>query len=213
MPVDTNTLVALVSSRICHDLISPMAAVVTALDVMDQETNAEMREHALDVVRGSASDSKAKLEFLRAAFGSATIGEGDADLTQLARIARDYVATGKPVLDWQVREEHGPRVLGRILLHLVVIAMDCLARGGSITVTSASENGRQVFTVSAAGRRAELKPAVREALSGQVPEGGFEGRTVQPYIAFLAATSARAELAAREGDEHVELIVRMPPAA
>jgi len=50
---------------------------------------------------------------------------------------------------------------------------------------------------------------VRAGLAGELPEGGFDGRSVQPYLAFITAAGARAELAARESEERVELIVRI----
>jgi histidine phosphotransferase ChpT len=210
MPLDQNTLVALIASRICHDLVSPMAAVTTALDVMDTETSADMREHAMQVVRSSASDSRAKLEFLRAAFGSATAGTGTADLGELKRIAEAYVGTAKPELVWSTTEVFVPRIAARLLLNLIIVGVDSLPRGGQIVVTSLREGGRIEFQVACTGKRASLKDAVREALQGLTPEGGFDGRTIQPYMTFLSATAARAELAARDAEESVTLIARVP---
>lgn len=210
MALDTNSLIALVSSRICHDLVSPLAAVTTALDVMDTDNSADMREHALQVVRSSASDSKAKLEFLRAAFGSATAGEGTADLNEMRRIIEAYVATGKPQLVWTTTESFVPRIAARLLLNLVVVAMDCMPRGGTLEITSAREARTLEFALTCQGRRAEIKPAVRDGLQGLTPEGGFDGRSVQPYVTYLAASAARAELAARESEETVVLIARVP---
>lgn len=210
MSLDPNALVALVASRICHDLVSPMAGVTTALDVLDDGANAETRDYAMQVVRTSAADSRAKLEFLRAALGSATAGEGIADLTELRRICEAYVATGKPELVWSTTEAFVPRVAARLLLNLIMVAMDSLPRGGRIEVTGSRSAGLLELAIACTGTRAGLKPTVRDALQGRTPEGGFDGRTVQPYVAFLAATSARAELAAREAPESVTLIARVP---
>lgn len=210
MIIDPQTLAAFAASRICHDLVSPVAALTTALDVMDDEGGADMREQALGLIRNSVATARAKLEFLRAAFGSPTIGAGEADMAELRRLCEQYAATAKPELVWTSTETSVPRAAGRIVVNLVMIAIDCLARGGTIEVTSARSDTRLEWRVAAAGRRAALKDEMRAGLKGDLPEGGFDGRSIQSYLTFLAAAGARAELAAREEDERVELIARIP---
>ena len=66
MLIDASTLVALVSSRICHDLVSPVAALTTAMDILDDDHGADMREQAMELIRNSAAQAGVKLEFMRA---------------------------------------------------------------------------------------------------------------------------------------------------
>jgi hypothetical protein len=92
MLIDTSTLVALVSSRICHDLVSPVAALTTALDILDDDHGADMREQAMDLIRNSAAQAGVKLEFMRATFGAGTIGVGQADLGELQKLSERFFA-------------------------------------------------------------------------------------------------------------------------
>jgi histidine phosphotransferase ChpT len=94
-------------------------------------------------------------------------------------------------------------------MNLILVGLDCLPRGGKLEVTGGQEGDKLTLNVIATGTRATLKPAVRAGLAGEMPEGGFDGRSVQPYLAFITASGARAELAARESEERVELIVRI----
>ena len=64
-------LAALVSSRICHDIINPVAAIANGLEMLDEEQDASMRDAAFDLIRKSASQASAKLQFARLAFGAA----------------------------------------------------------------------------------------------------------------------------------------------
>lgn len=209
MLIDTTTLVALISSRICHDLVSPVAALTTALDILNDDHGADMREQAMELIRTSAGQAGVKLEFMRATFGAGTIGVGEADLGELSLLAQRFFATQKPELVWSLALSTVPRAAARLLMNLLLVGLDCLPRGGVLEVSGGQEGGRLTLSVCASGTRATLKPAVRAALAGQLPEGGFDGRSIQPYLAYLTASGCRAELAARESEERVEIIVRL----
>lgn len=209
MLIDASTLVALVSSRICHDLVSPVAALTTAMDILDDDHGADMREQAMELIRNSAAQAGVKLEFMRATFGAGTIGVGEADLGELKKLSERFFSTQKPELQWTLDVTSVPRAAARLLMNLLLVGLDCLPRGGVLNVSGSQEGDKLNLSVCATGTRAALKPAVRAGLAGETPEGGFDGRSIQPYLAFLAAAGARAELAARESDERVEIIVRM----
>jgi histidine phosphotransferase ChpT len=209
MLIDTATLVALVSSRICHDLVSPVAALTTALDILDDDHGADMREQAMDLIRNSAKQAGVKLEFMRATFGAGTIGTGDFDLGDVKALSQRFFETQKPTLNWALNVQVVPRPAARLLMNLLLVGLDCLPRGGALNVDGGLDGDKLTVSVVATGTRAGLKPAVRAGLAGELPEGGFDGRSIQPYLAYLAASGCRAELAARESDERVEIIVRM----
>jgi histidine phosphotransferase ChpT len=64
-------LAALISSRICHDVISPVGAIANGLEMLDEEQDQAMREQAMALIRKSAYQASAKLQFARLAFGAA----------------------------------------------------------------------------------------------------------------------------------------------
>jgi histidine phosphotransferase ChpT len=64
-------LAALLCSRVCHDLISPVGAIVNGLEVMDEDKDEETKVFALDLIKKSAKQASAKLQFCRLAFGAA----------------------------------------------------------------------------------------------------------------------------------------------
>ena len=69
-------LAALLCSRVCHDLISPVGAIVNGLEVLDEDKDEETRTFALDLIKKSAHVASAKLQFCRLAFGAAGLGRG-----------------------------------------------------------------------------------------------------------------------------------------
>ena len=41
---------ALLCSRVCHDIISPVGAITNGLEVLDEEDNEEMKAFAFDLI-------------------------------------------------------------------------------------------------------------------------------------------------------------------
>jgi histidine phosphotransferase ChpT len=211
MNPDAATLSALIASRLCHDLVSPISALTTALDVLHDEGSADMREQALKLISTSSQQAAAKLDFMRLAFGAATLGRGDYDLQEMRGTVERFVNAHKPELIWSVAENRGPRVAARILANLVLIGLDCLPRGGTLELSAKHVEGKLELAVIGTGLRAMLKPATRTGLSGQEPEDGFEARNIQPYYLYLITSAAKVEMAARESEGAVSIIARFPP--
>lgn len=209
MAIDTNYLIALVASRVCHDLASPLQALTTALDVLEGDNGPEMQKSAIDLIRESTQQASAKVDFMRATFGSLTAGEGVANLGDLKNIALKFVASQKPELVWKSLEEQVPRSMARTIMNFIMIGLDSLPRGGEIIVDSQKNGNICEFSIRAQGPRFMLKPAMRSGLQGLTPEGGFDGRSIQPYLAYLTATNNKIELAAREDEQGITLIARM----
>ena len=64
-------LAALLCSRVCHDVISPVGAIINGLEVLDGEEDEEMRTVAMELIKKSAMSASARLQFCRLAFGAA----------------------------------------------------------------------------------------------------------------------------------------------
>src|SRR5258708_33501082 len=77
---DALELAALLCSRVCHDLISPVGAIVNGLEVLDDNPKPEDRDFALDLIRKSAKTASARLQFCRLAFGAAGSAGGPSGL-------------------------------------------------------------------------------------------------------------------------------------
>ena len=75
-PIEALDLAALLCSRVCHDLISPVGAIVNGLEVLEEEKDEATKEFALDLIKSSAGTASKKLQFCRIAFGAAGSAEG-----------------------------------------------------------------------------------------------------------------------------------------
>ena len=81
-------LAALLCSRVCHDLISPVGAIVNGIEVMEEDKGEETKAFALDLIKKSALQASAKLQFCRLAFGAAGSAGAQIDLGDAEKAVR-----------------------------------------------------------------------------------------------------------------------------
>src|SRR5262245_18685111 len=96
--IEALDLAALLCSRVCHDLISPVGAIVNGLEVLEEEKDDSTREFALDLINKSARTASAKLQFCRIAFGAAGSAGAHIDLGDAETIARGFLEDDKTKL-------------------------------------------------------------------------------------------------------------------
>lgn len=196
-------LAALVSSRICHDIINPVSAISNGLEMLGEDPDAEMREAAMDLIRKSASQASAKLQFARLAFGAAGSAGAEIDLRDAEKVARDFVqGTGKHEVVWQGPAVTLPKNKVKLLLNLVALGVVALPRGGTVSVEIGGTPPEVTFTVTAKGTAARLNDQVRTLLSG-ANGGDIDAHSIQPYYASRVAAAAGMTVASEAQGEEV----------
>jgi len=212
--LDPMDLAALLCSRVCHDVISPVGAIVNGLEVLEDEQDAAMREVALELIKKSAASASARLQFCRLAFGAAGSAGASIDTGDAEAVARGLLATEKTSLAWNAARRLVPKNKVKLLLNLCLIAAGTIPRGGVLSVDLTGEGDEIAIKVAAQGLNARLASGVSELLAGR-PEGGrVDAHTIQPYFAGLVARQCGMEIEAATAPEAVTLIARpLAPAA
>ena len=198
-------LAALVSSRICHDIINPVAAIANGLEMLSEDPDAEMREASMDLIRKSAEQASAKLQFARIAFGAAGSAGAAIDTRDAEKAARAFVGCSeKHDLVWDGPALILPKNKVKLLLNLVALGVVALPRGGTLRASISGEGEDASFTVTATGKAAKLKEEVTALLAGEVPPE-IDSHTIQPYYASRLAKAAGMSLDVRLGEDVVVL--------
>jgi histidine phosphotransferase ChpT len=192
---------ALLVSRVCHDLVSPVGAVVNGLEVLEDETDMAMRADALRLVAASAEQAAARLQFARIAFGAAGSAGAELDLAEVGRIMSGLLKGGKVELVWQAEAVNWPKDWAKLLMNAVLVGADSLPRGGKVSVETSGDARAPKFAIRAAGTIARLTPEVERALAGE-PASALDGRSIQPYLTFQISQilSTALSVAAAEGE-------------
>jgi histidine phosphotransferase ChpT len=180
-------LAALLCSRVCHDVISPVGAIANGLELIDDpEMDEETKATALDMVRSSARTAAAKLKFCRIAFGAAGSAGAVIDMGEAGEIAKAFVGEEKVKLEWNAPRENRPKQQVKLVMNMMLMAMAGIPRGGLVTVTVEGDQ----FTARAVGDRAKVPEQIAQVLDGTVELTALDARLVQPYYARQLAASA-----------------------
>jgi len=123
-------LSALIGSRICHDLISPLGAIGNGVELLSMSGIGSTPEVAL--IAESVESANARIRFFRVAFGPAEqgveIGQGE-----VQSILRETYKGGRTRLDWRVGG-----ALPRADVKLGFLLLQCLENslplGGQIVI-------------------------------------------------------------------------------
>jgi len=189
-------LAALLCSRVCHDLISPVGAIINGLEVMEEDKDEETKTFALDLIKKSAGQASAKLQFCRLAFGASGSAGAQIELGDAEKAGRALLDDGKTTLVWNL-----PRVLVaknrvKLLLNMLLVASGSIPHGGTLTADPMGEG----YRVTARGPNARLAPATADLLAG-TPAEPVSAHAIQPlYTGILARDCGFAISARLDGD-------------
>jgi histidine phosphotransferase ChpT len=183
---DALELAALLCSRVCHDLISPVGAIVNGLEVLDDNPKPEDRDFALDLIRKSAKTASARLQFCRLAFGAAGSSGAQIDLGDAQSMSRGHIEDGKTTIAWNLPRLLLPKNRVKLLLNMMVIAQQTIPRGGTLTVDPIGEGETMSFRVTATGLNARLPQNIADLLAA-APASGIDAHAVQPHYTRLLA--------------------------
>ncbi|QIE54684.1 hypothetical protein G5B40_04050 [Pikeienuella piscinae] len=131
--MDDLQLSSLVSSRICHDLISPVGAIGNGLDLV---RTAGGGEEEMNLIADCAEAAAAALRFLRTAFGARDPAES-ISVEELAAAAEGHLARRKIRLDWGDARGTMRFRAARPLLLLALVGAGALPRGGLMRLSVA----------------------------------------------------------------------------
>lgn len=211
--LDGLDLAALVASRVCHDVISPVGAIVNGLEILEDEKDENMRAFAFDLIKKSAEQASARLQFCRIAFGAAGSAAAQLDLGDAEQVARGFVVDQKTSLVWEANRQLLPKNIVKLLLNLVLVATTTIPRGGEIKVTSEGEGETTSFAIVTTGVSARVPANVLGLLAGRAPEDRVDAHVIQPFYAGLVARAANMTVTIEAEIEGEKIVTRARPAS
>ena len=204
-------LAALLCSRVCHDVISPVGAIVNGLEVLEEDKDESMREFALDLIRKSAHTASARLQFCRLAFGAAGSAGAAIDTGDAEKVARGLIADERTQLIWDAPRVFMPKNKVKLALNLCLIAAACIPRGGVMHVIIEGEADDIRMSVAVKGPNLKLASHVADLLEGRSESGVVDAHGIQPYFTGLVARSSGMGVTVVATSD--EIVLKAAPAA
>lgn len=185
---------ALLCSRLCHDLVSPVGAINNGLEILAEENDASMRDEVVDLIAKSTQQTANKLQFFRLAFGAAGGFSSQLDMREAEKAVGALLSGTRVNLNWHVGEASGSKSLVKLLLNVCLVSSEALIRGGTLTVRLSDIGGQLAMSVEAEGQRIIVQDAVRDGLLGNVEGEQLEPRNAPAYLAACVAKELGTDL-------------------
>ncbi len=200
-------LAALLCSRVCHDVISPVGAIANGLEVLDDEDDPAMQEIAMDLIRKSARQASTKLQFCRIAFGAAGSAGAHLDLADAGEVSRAFFSDDKTSFEWNAPHETREKNQVKLLLNLALMASTSIPRGGQLSV---AVNG-DAFQVRCSGDAAKVPEKTITFMTDPANAGDMDSRLVQVYYTMRLAQAGGYSLVITQ--EGADIVMKADPAA
>jgi histidine phosphotransferase ChpT len=190
-------IAALISSKICHDVIGPVGAISIGLQLHDEEKDDDARRYAFEMIRNVTAQASVCLEFARFAFGASGSAGALIDLGMAEKISRGYVVNGKGKakhkLIWNGPPGYMSKDKVKLLLNIIAASITALPKGGEIEVTIEGPVERPSFVVNCRGTGARFPQHLNEFVTGKdVP--ALDAMTIQAFYTDRLSKLARMPL-------------------
>ena len=198
-------LAALLCSRVCHDIISPVGAINNGLELLE---DGGADDDAMDLIRTSAVNASARLQFARIAFGAAGSAGVEIDLGDAQAVANAFMRGEKAEFTWNGARAFLPKNQVKLLLNLILIGNGSIPRGGTLACTIEPGTERPVFTLAASGRLMRVPQRFADFLEGRFGDEPIDAHSVQFYYTLLLAREAGMTIGIEAGDEAITYTAR-----
>jgi histidine phosphotransferase ChpT len=189
--LDPVALCGLLASRLCHDLINPVGALGSGLEVLDDpDMDHAMKEAALDLIRSGGEKSITLLKYARLAYGAGGGRGAELPMEEAEAMLRELFKWTKATLDWRLAPGHVSKEKVKTVLILTHAAADSIPRGGTVAVTG----GGDYFRIEAQGPKTYLPEDLTAALAGACAD--LKPKFAPAYIAGLLARESGGEISA-----------------
>ncbi|MEL6200895.1 MAG: histidine phosphotransferase family protein [Pseudomonadota bacterium] len=191
---------ALLCSRVCHDIISPVGAINNGLELLAES---EGDEGAMDLITTSAANASARLQFCRIAFGASGSVSADIDTGDAQQVTEAYMSSEKPEFNWTGTRVYMPKNKVKLFLNMILIANASIPRGGTLDAIIAEGDGETRFTLRSSGRLMRVPQKFQDFMDGRFGEEGVDAHNVQFYYTLLLAREVGMDIKVAVTDEAI----------
>ena len=203
-------VVELLCSRICHDLVSPVAAISNGVELLG-EMGADGLTDALGLLGHSGRQASVRLQTFRLAYGaggSETLISGKTIYESFL----NYIESDRVKMEWDLMnavpdEDLNPGFF-KVLLNAMLFARECLIRGGVVKV----EKDGMKMTVTATGETVTVREGMAEALNGTMAVNDLSPKTIHAYVTHAFSKHFGFPMTLEQGENTLKITIEYQPA-
>lgn len=184
----STTILEILASKICHDIISPIGAIHNGLEIMEDLGGGDsVPADVVELITESAQQASARLQTFRLAYGLGGANNG-VTLREVHQTLTGYLAGDNKIRQtWSPTSlsapEPAPRGFAKLIACGLMLMAEALPRGGSLDLQE--HEGR--WDITANGDHARLFDSQQEALHTIDPESQHDPRAAHALITHILA--------------------------
>jgi histidine phosphotransferase ChpT len=177
----------LLASRLCHDMVSPVGAVKTGVELFT-EFGADADGETMGLITQSALQASEKLQFFRLAYGSAGTTASGVSVADAVALIKSVCGNQRTTVETDALDDQPPPGGIKLMLNGTMLAGDCLPRGGVLRISCGPDGGNgYAVRVVAHGERAGVDDELSAALSGEVDSADLTPKSAHAYYTSVLA--------------------------
>lgn len=193
---------ALLCSRLCHDLISPVGAISNGIEILADEDDEAMRLEVIKLLELSAGQTSNRLKFYRLAFGAAG-GLGSQVPIRDAKNVTESLFEGTPInLNWNSEIGELDKNAIKLIMNMILVASESLIRGGDLMVNITVKGDKINLEASVRAERIIFQDKIREMICGAVDQMEADPKLAPAYLAATVATQLESKINYTEHNEN-----------
>ncbi len=188
-PITPENLAALVTSRLCHDLVSPLGAIGNGLELLELSGDFPgiAKSGEMLLIAESVAAARARVRWFRVAFGQAAPDQR-MSLAELGALLADVEKSGRIRLRLEA-EGDVPRIEARLILLGLMCLETALPWGGEVLVCRGASGWRLVAQAS----RTKPDPALWSWLDAEPGAQAPVASSSDVHFPLLASFARAAE--------------------
>jgi histidine phosphotransferase ChpT len=190
---------SLLCSRLCHDLVSPIGALTNGVELLADETDAEMRAQCMQLLEDSARQAANRLKFFRLAFGAGGGYGAEVDVREIKAAIEGLFSPDKVKLEWLVPAATLPKPAVKLLLNLALLAGEALLRGGTLSLAAEGSSNQIEIGVKAEGPRT--------LLSDELPAEQVDARAAPAALVAELIREHHGQLQIAPGETNAPVVI------
>jgi len=179
---ETTILIELISSKICHDIISPVGAIANGIEILE-EMGAD--DDVTSLISFSTEQANAKLKLLRMAYGMSG-SDTNIKIEDIHKTFGNFIyGDNRIAQSWDsmlnIGFEHA-KGFPKLLLCCLIMVSESLPKGGDISI---SVDGENTIVITGKGDNAGFKEGYIDSLENKISIADLTPKLIHPYISGI----------------------------
>ena len=180
---------ALLCSRLCHDLASPLGAINNGVEMLATETDPSLIRQITGLIEQSARQTTNRLQYYRLAFGAGSGLSSQVGLGQAKAAMEAFFGDLKIELEFDPGPRTASPAVVKLLMNLALTAGETIIRGGKLVIEIEDQAPGTRLALRAEADKIKVRDTIADALAGRLAEEDLDSKSIPAVLAAEIASA------------------------